>query len=296
MNIIFLGTSAMVPTKDRNHSGIYLEYRGEGILFDCGEGIQRQLKLAGITPTKIKQICISHWHGDHVLGLPGLLLTLGSCDYTSCLRLYGPTGSKNYLKNMLTGFAEKISIDVEIIEVSTGTIYDGSDYSLECTKLEHSIPCIGFAFHEKDRRRINVSFVRKLGIPDGPLLGKLQNGKSVEWKGKKVDVNEATRIIKGKRIVYIGDTVPCANAQKLAKNADILIAEATHSDEIEDKAEAYGHMTAKQTAMLASESEVKKLIMTHFSQRYKTVDMLLEEAKTIFPKTECAYDFMKVKI
>ncbi|PIO08985.1 ribonuclease [Candidatus Woesearchaeota archaeon CG08_land_8_20_14_0_20_43_7] len=275
---------------------MYLEFNGEGILFDCGEGIQRQFKIAGIAPTKIRRICITHWHGDHVLGLPGLLLTLGACGYTGVLHLYGPSGSKEYLGNMMSGFAEKISIDVEVHEIAQGMIFENDLYMLSCAPLEHSIECFGFSFIEKDRRRIIVPFIRKLGIPDGPLLGKLQRGIDVVWEGKNITVDEATRVVHGKKVVYIGDTLFCNSAVGLSLDADLLITEATLSDTIEEKAENYKHMTAKQAAMLANHANAKKLIITHFSQRYKTMEVLEEEAQTVFANTQCAYDFLKIKI
>lgn len=297
MQLTFLGTTAMVPTKDRNHAGIYLDYKGCGILFDCGEGIQRQIRIAGLKPSKLKQIFISHWHGDHVLGLPGLLQTLVWQDFDRTLKIYGPKGSKKYFDHMMKGFNSGAIVPVEIIEIEKdGTVYNGTDYSVKAFKLSHSDLCYGFRLVEKDRRRIHIDHVRKLGIPDGPLLGKLQDGKDVTFKGKKVKVDEATYMVKGKIIGYVADTEGCLNASKIVEGADIAIMEATLLGNKEDKAEEYKHMTAQQSAQIASQADVKKLILTHFSQRYKSTEDLQEEAREIFPETECAYDFMKVKV
>lgn len=297
MQITFLGTSAMVPTKERNHPGFLLSYKDQGILFDCGENIQRQLKIEGISPAKITKILISHWHGDHVLGLPGLIQTLGNGDYEKTLKIYGPEGTKEFMKNMFKAFIfDKKLIDIEIEEVKEGIFFENRDFRLEALEMEHGIKTVGYSFVEKEKRKINLAFVKKLGIPDGPLLGKLQSNKIITWKGRKVTPKEATYVVGGKKLTYIPDTLPCKNCVELAKDADVLVCEATYTSELEDKAEEYRHLTAKQAAMIANQADVKKLILTHFSQRYKNTHDLEEDAKTYFDNVLCAKDFMKIKI
>jgi ribonuclease Z len=296
MQIQFLGTSCAKPTKERNHSAIFLSYGSDGLLFDCGEGTQRQLTIAGIKPTKINKIFISHWHGDHVLGLPGLIQTLGISEYDKKLKIYGPVGTKEYFSHIFKASYFEERIEVEVTEVSSGKFYDGENYSIEAEELEHGINTIGFRFIEKDRRRINLSVVKKLGIPDGPLLGELQDGKTIEWKGKKVTPKEATTIVSGKIICYLPDSVPSANSLKLAKDADILISESTYASNMEDKAEAYKHMTSKQCAMIANQANAKELILAHFSTRYKDTNELVEDAKDTFNKVVAAKDFMKINL
>lgn len=296
MELVFLGTSTMVPTKDRNNSAVLLRYRTHGLLFDCGENTQRQLKIAGISANKITKVLLSHWHGDHVLGLPGLIQTMGTQDYDKPLEVYGPEGTSEHMKHLFKLGIFKTRVQTVIQEVNSGKFFENNDFILEARELKHTAPCVGFSFLEKDRRRINMAFIKKLGIPQGPLLGKLQKGKDIVFKGKKVKADEATRMVRGKKIVYIVDTTFCQNCIELAKDADILICEATYAGDLDAKADEYQHMTAKQAASIANRANVKKLILTHFSQRYKTTEKILEDAKTYFENVVCAYDFMKVKV
>jgi ribonuclease Z len=295
MDVVFLGTSCMVPTKDRNHQGILINHKEEGVLVDCGEGIQRQFRIADIKPTKISVILISHWHGDHVLGLPGLLQTLNASGYEKKLKIFGPKGTKEHFEQMFKAFSFTLSFENEINEIKESVI-ELKDLVINSLPLDHGIPCLGYSIQEKDVRRIRVPFVKKIGLPDGPLLGELQENKTIVWKGKKVSPEEATYVVKGKKVAVVLDTSLCNSAVELAKGSDLLIAEAVYGKELFNKSEEYKHMTAHQAAELASKSGSKKLILTHFSQRYKTTDLLVEEAKTVFSNTVPAYDFMKTKL
>lgn len=296
-NIVFLGTSSMVPTKDRSHSAILVEHAKDNILMDCGEGTQRQMKIAGVDMNRITKILISHWHGDHVLGLGGLIQTLASQQYVGTLKLYGPIGTKKYMESMVKGFAFDNRLELEVIEVSKdGIIAEEEDYVIEARELEHSIRCFGYALIEKDKRRMDLAVLKKLGIPQGPLLGKLQRGEDITVKGKKISVDEATILVKGKKLSYVADTVPCNGAIALSKDADLMICESTLATHKEEKAEEYKHMTAKQAGLLANQASAKKLVLTHFSQRYKDTKDLEEEAKDVFANTVAAYDFMKIKV
>ncbi len=295
MEIVFLGTSCMVPTKERNHQGIFLMHNGEGVLVDCGEGIQRQMKIADIKPSKISAILISHWHGDHVLGLPGLLQTLNASDYEKKLQIFGPKGTKEYFEHMFKAFSFNIAFEHTISEIDEGVI-ELKEMRIEVKKLEHGVPMLGFAVTENDKRRIKPIAVKNLGIPEGPLLGELQNNKDIVWKGKKITPEETTYVVKGKKIAIILDTILCENAYVLSKNADLLICEASYTSDLEKKAEEYKHLTAKQAGQIASMSGVKQLILTHLSQRYKTPEETTEDAKLVFDNTKVAFDFMKLKV
>lgn len=296
-NITFLGTSSMVPTKDRNHSSIYLEYDGKATLIDCGEGTQRQIRLAGLKPSKIKRLLITHWHGDHTLGIPGLIITLGNSDFTGKLEIYGPEGSKEHMNQIMKAFAFECKVDFRVHEIEKdGEFYSNSKYSVEAYKLDHKVPSIGYRFIEKSKRKINKTFVTKMGIPDGPLLGKLQRGQNVEWKGKEIKVSEATKMSKGKIVGFMLDTGLCDNCKVIAKNANLFIGEATHTSSLKEKAESSKHMTAKDTAIVAKEAGAKKLILTHLSQRYKTPEKILNDAKEEFEKVIVAEDFLKVRV
>jgi len=297
--ITFLGTGCMQPTKTRNHAGVLLSYKKENILFDCGEGIQRQMRIAGVKPAKITRLCITHWHGDHVFGIPGMLSSMGADrmgqDEEQVLHIYGPKGSKVYLTNMFKSFAAKDIIPYEVHEVSAGKAYEDEDFILEVQKLEHSVPCIGYSFREKDKLRIDVVKANKLGL-EGPILGKLQQGKDIMLKGKKIKARDVTYATLGKKISYVTDTVPCKGADILAKDADLLICEGTHLDEIREKSEKSRHMTVRQAALIASENNVQKLVITHISQRYKMSSEIIEEARMYFDSSVVAEDFMKIKV
>lgn len=286
----------MVPTKERNQSGILVSYGSENILVDCGEGTQRQLKVAGIKIVKITKILISHWHGDHILGLPGLIQSMSASDYGEKLRVYGPEGTKSFMKKMFQAFVFDRKIDIEVDEVKSGRFFGSKDLVLEAQPLEHNIETLGYNIIENDRRKINLAFTKKLGIPEGPLLGKLQEGGDIVWKGKKVNATKATILIKGKKLTIINDTLPCKGADLLAKDADILVCEATYSSKLEKKSEEYMHMTAKQAAELANRTSAKKLILTHFSARYKDTYELEEDARNYFDNVLCANDFMKITL
>jgi len=296
INITFLGTSAMVPTKERNHSAIFLSFKNHGLLLDCGEGTQRQFKIAEIKLTKITKILISHWHGDHVLGLPGLIQTTSALQHDEEIEIYGPKGIKKYMKKMFEAFIFDNKIKLKIIELKEGVFFENNEFILEAHELDHKIHTLGFKFIEKDRRRIKVKKTQELGIKEGPLMGKLQRGENIKVQGKIINVKDVTYVVKGKTIGYISDTVFCNGCIDIAKNCDLLITEGTYVETEQEKAEKYKHMTAKQAAMIAHKAEVGKLILTHVSQRYKDSSIIEKEAKDIFPDTRLAYDFMKVKL
>jgi len=284
----------MVPTAERNHQSIFIEENGQGFLFDCGEGTQRQMKIIGIKPTKINNIFISHWHGDHVLGLPGLLQTLSASEYESKLRIYGPKDTIKRFEDMFSAFNFTLSFEYEIKEIKN-EIINFRDVIIESRELDHGVPCIGFSIKEKDKIKIKTDVIKKLKIPEGPLLGKLQEGENIVFNGKKISPKDTTYSVPGKKVSIILDTLPCKNADALASGSDILISEAVYLTDLDNKAIENKHMTAKQAAELASRCDVKKLVLTHFSQRYKTTEEILEEARNIFDNTIAAYDLLKIK-
>ena len=286
----------MVPTKERNHQALFIQHKEEGFLVDCGEGTQRQLKIAGIKPTKISKIFISHWHGDHVFGLPGLLQTLNASEYDKKLEIFGPEGTKKRFEQLFSTFSLKLMFPLHINDITKDPKLDFKDVIVYAKKLKHSIVCLGYAFIEKDRRRINKKYIKKQGLPEGPLLGKLQNNNTIKWKNKTISPKDATYIVKGKKVAVVLDTLPCKNAIRLAEGADLLVTEAVYDSSLLKKAKENKHMTAKQAAKLASQNNVEKLVITHFSQRYKTPELLLKESKSIFKNTLAAKDFMSFKV
>jgi len=300
MEITMLGTSCMVPTKERNVQAIYVDFKGGGILFDCGEGTQRQMNIAGINRNKIRKILLTHWHGDHVSGLIGLLQTMSNNENPQKVFIFGPRETKERIAHLLRAVSfENNRIELEIKELNPDgveKIFDNEDYFIEAAYLEHKLPCLGFSLVEKDKRKINMVKAKKLGLREGPLIGKLQSGKSVSFKGQTISPDDVSHMQKGKKLSIILDTLPCKNAYELAKEADLLIAESAYTSEMEEKSLEYKHMTTKQAALIATTANVKKLIITHFSQRYKTNKELEEEIKTFFQNSQAAYDFMSIKL
>ncbi len=285
----------MFPTIERNHTGILLNYSSENILFDCGENIQRQLRIAKISPTKITKILLTHLHGDHILGLPGLIFTLESSNYSKTLEIYGPKGTKLFFKKMMQLY-KLDEIKIKITEINKKIFLKTKEFNLEAYPLKHNIPCLAYSFIENPKRRINLSYLKKFNLTQNPILGKLQQGKDIIYKGKKIKAKDATYLIPGKKITLILDTIPCPNCIKAAKNSDLLIAEATFSDELKEKARLFKHLTAAQSAQIAKSSKSKKLILTHFSQRYKDVKKLELEARKIFKNTILAHDFLEINL
>ncbi len=296
MEIIILGTASMMPTKDRNHAAFLVYHEKDSLLFDCGEGTQRQMKIAKIDMNRINKIFISHWHGDHVLGLPGIIQTLGAQNYDKTLKIFGPKGTKKHFEHMMKAFEFDNHVDIEVNECSSGTVYKCTEYRIECMEMDHRIPTVGFSIVESPKRKMNVSFMKKMKIPAGPKWNKLQKGENIIFEGRKITADEATTLLSGKKLTYVPDTKFCTNAVKLAEDADLLISDSTFLSEKEEMAEDYHHLTSKQAAQIASKANVKKLILAHFSQRYKSTEDLEEEAKEIFQNTKAAYDFMKIKV
>lgn len=294
MKITFLGTSAMLPTKERNPNAIFISCNNEGILIDCAEGTQRQLRYAGISPTKVTKLLITHWHGDHVLGIPGLMQSLGASNYTKKLEIYGPKGSKNFFKNMMNGLAFKSRIKYELKEIENKKFFENDDFYLEAENVKHSITCLSYNFIEKDKLKINIDYTKKFNLIRHPLLGELQRGKDIVYQGKKIKVKDATIVKKGKKISFILDTYYDKKLVSIAKNADLLICESTwiERDKLIDKE----HLSAKDSSLLAKRAKVKRLILTHFSQRYKNLDEMLKEAKKEFNNVELAQDLMNLEI
>ena len=290
MKIVFLGTSSMQPTRERNLTSIYVNYDKEHLLFDCGEGTQRQMKYANLKPTSITRIFITHFHADHVLGLAGLMRNLGANDYNKTLHIFGPSGLEKFFDNMMNSAYYTPNVKVKLIEIKDNMKITFEKFIVKVFKLEHTVPSFGYRIEEKDKRKINLEYTSKFGLTQHPLLGDLQNGKDIIWEGKKITVARATKLVKGKVLSIILDTGYCNKAIEAAKNADLLISESTFLNEHEDKAKEFKHLTAKQAAIIAKKAKAKKLVLTHFSQRYKDVNLAKKEAEVIFKNVEVAND------
>jgi len=293
--IIFLGTSQAIPTATRNHTAILLRYKNENILIDCGEGTQRQFRKAKINPCKLTRILITHWHGDHVLGLPGLFQTLVLNGYKKTLHIYGPKGTKKYIKELSKFFPIK-RLKIETKEIK-GKFLNTPDFEISALPLQHGCPCNGYIFKEKHKMRINKTKLKKLKIKDKSKIAQLAKGKPIKINKKTINPSQLTYKQPSRKIAFILDTKLTSNANKLAQNSKLLITEATYSKNQKNLAKKYGHLTAEQAAKIAKKAKVKKLILTHISQRYEFKEkILLKEAKKIFPNTTIAKDFMKVEV
>ena len=222
--------------------------------------------------------------------------TLGISEYDKTLRIYGPKGTKKYFEHLIKSLEFEQRIEVEVKELENEDSVNSKKYKVKAYKVDHSLNTLGYRFIEKDKRRIRVDIIKKLGIPEGPLLGELQDGKTITYKGKKITPEQATNIVKGKIIAYVPDSIQGENTLKIAEDADILICDSTFSDALRKKAEEHMHLTAKQAAFIASQANAKQLILTHFSTRYKNTDELRQEAEEVFPNVICAEDFMKINL
>jgi ribonuclease Z len=299
MDITFLGTSTSAPTKTRNHPGIHVKFLNHNFLWDCGEGTQRQMILAGISPYKVSQIFITHVHGDHLLGVGGLLQTQGFLGRKEPLTIFGPKGIKKYV-DFFAGWEYSFrDFEIHVKEIKEGLVYEDEDFKMTAFKAEHSYcPNYGYIFEEKVEVNLDKEKLKRLGLEGNPLNKELKGIGKVHWKGKTIYLKDVSKPIrKGIRLVYTGDSTPCDEIVKAAKGADVLIAEATFAEELKEKAHDYGHMTAKDAARIAKKAGVKKLILTHISPRYDDNPKVLEkEAREIFRNTDIASDFMKIEV
>jgi len=296
INLTFLGTSDAIPSARRNHPAILLNYNEENILVDCGEGTQRQFRKAELNPNKVTRILITHWHGDHVLGIPGLLQTLSLGGYNKTLFIYGPKGTKYFMNNLLRTFVfvENYKIQVEEVE---GVFFRGKDFYLEAKPMTHSTPCNAYCFVKTGQLRIDKAKLKKYKLPEGPLLKDLKFGKSIKYEGKTYKAKDLTYLEEGKKISFILDSSINDKMVSFVKDSDILITESSFTSELQDLAKEYGHLTAKQAGEIAKKSKSKELILTHISSRYdKNPKIVLDDAKKVFKNSKMVQDLDRFEI
>lgn len=304
VNFIFLGTGAGVPAKARNVSSIalqLLEERRATWLFDCGEATQHQILRTSVKPSKIEKIFITHLHGDHIFGLPGLLGSRSFQGGTAELTVYGPKGIKQYIMTSLQVSGTHLKYDLHIVEIEEGIVFEDDSFTVEALKLEHGIASYGYRIVERDRPgELQVKALQQLGVKPGPIFKKIKDGERVELDdGTIIDGRDFVgEPKKGQVIAILGDTRTCENSVKLARECDYLIHEATFAADSGEMAYEFNHSTTAQAAEIAVKAKAKHLILTHISSRYmkEDTDMLLQEAKDIFPHTIIAEDLMVVDI
>jgi len=311
VNITFLGTSSGVPTLTRNVSSLALKLTqsSEVWLFDCGEGTQHQIIKSNIKSSQIKKIFITHMHGDHIYGLPGLLATLGLSGNSNGIEIYGPSELRNFITSTLNSSYCKLSFPLHFIEVEDYAsqnkfLYESEKVKVNCACLKHRLPAYGYRVSEKDKPGIfDIKKAEYLKIPPGPIYAELQKGKKVDLgDGRSFNGKEFCGTPrKGESFVYCTDTVFSKSAVSLSKNADLLVHESTFSKEDEKMAYEKLHSTTIMAAKTALLSNTKKLIITHISPRYNkrssiTPSDLLKEAQKIFPNTYLAKDFLTAEI
>jgi ribonuclease Z len=295
MKITFLGTSGSTPTKERGMPSVALEHDGEIFLFDCGEGAQRQMMNYGVNISRIKAIFVTHTHGDHIIGIAGLLRTMALYKRTAPLCIYVPKGEESKIKVLITFDRALIQYGIEIVGIGTGTVYKGKDFSIEAFRLNHSIPTLGYAFRETDKLKFNKAKSSALGL-EGMMFKEIEKKGMVKIGNKTVKLKEVTSIKKGRCVVYATDTRPTASTVKASTGADILIHETSFSKDLLSHAKERYHSTAEEAAQVAKKARCKRLFLFHMSARYKDATPLLKEARQIFNNTEVSKDGMQVSL
>ncbi len=297
--VIFLGTAGSVPTPKRSLPAIVVQRKDELLVFDCGEGVQRQMIQAGVGFHRKTKIFVTHLHGDHLLGLPGLLQTMSLLDRERKLEIYGPPGTEAFVNAIQQTVQFSLTFQLEVSDIKNSVLCKEKEYEILTVWADHVVPSLAYALIEKPRPgKFNPKKAKALGIPEGPLWSKLQQGSAIKLpNGRVVKSKEVLGPPRrGRKVVYSGDTRPTEKIVELAQNADLLIHDGTFDDELTERANEDGHSTASQAAEIANKARVNLLILTHISARYKNPEVLLEEARKIFPKTDIAEDFMKVNL
>lgn len=299
IRVTFLGTAAARPTVGRNVSALSVQREGDIMLFDCGEGTQRQMMRYG-TGFTLSAIFITHMHADHFLGLTGLLRTLGLQGRTEALPIYGPRRSGRVLEQAVHLGMDRVSFPVTVREVEPGERVERGDWGIEAFAVQHGVRAVGYALQEDDRLgRFDVEKARALGVPEGPSFGRLHRGESVEsTDGQMVHPDDVVGAARpGRRVVYTGDTRPAASVLEAARGADLLIHDATFLREDAERAHETHHSTAEGAATLARDAGARQLALTHLSARYAELPHLAEaEARAVFPNTVAAYDGLSIEV
>ncbi len=298
MQIVFLGTGGSWPSPERNVSSVAVKRGSDVILFDCGEGTQRQLMSSPVSFMQISKIFITHFHGDHFLGLPGLVQSMSLNDRKERLQIYGPEGTKLLVGMLIQLGYFAPTYEVVVTDLAPGDVLKFDDHSITVGQAEHNVPTIFYVMEENPRPgKFDKPKALELGIPEGPLFSKLQKGETVEHDGHTFTPDMVLGPPrKGRKLVYTGDTAPCEAVVELAKDCDVLIHDSTSAAELEEKANSYGHSSSRQAAETAKKANADKLFLTHISPRYEDTVQLEKDAIEIFENSEVATDFLVYEI
>ena len=294
--LVVFGNASQVPTRSRTHNGYLLCFDSHGFLFDPGEGTQRQLIFAGVPARRITRIFISHFHGDHCLGLPGIIQRLGLDEVKHPVTVHFPASGRVYFDRLKA--ASIFKSDVEIIAApveSDGVIFEDEKLIVTAARLDHSVPCYGYRIEEKPSYRIDPARAKQVGLA-GPQIGALIRGEEVALEGTAIRLSDIGTPRKGQSFAYVLDTRPCEGANTLAHGADMVLTETTYLDSEQELAGAYGHSTVGDAVRLAKEANVKRLVLTHFSQRYQDLDLFLEEAGKHHPDVHLAQSGVRIPL
>ncbi len=292
-DLVILGCSSQHPTRLRNHGAYFLRWNGEGFLFDPGEGTQRQFIFAEISPPAVTRILISHFHGDHCLGLGSMLMRLNIDRVTHPIHCYYPASGKTYFDRLRYGTAYHSTIEVIEHPISeAGVVQDDGAFKIEAAFLDHGIDNVAYRITEPDTIKFDKEKLKAKGIK-GPLVKELEEKKTLTIDGKTVTLDEVSWVRPGDVFAFVLDTRYCQNAIDISKDAKMLLCESTYLEEHKHLAASYQHLTAKEAATIAKKAGAERLILTHFSARYRDLSEFEKEAREIFPNTYVADDFKR---
>ncbi|MDX9720764.1 MAG: ribonuclease Z [Myxococcota bacterium] len=294
--LVVLGTSSQVPTRYRNHNAYLLRWDEEGFLFDPGEGTQRQFILAEVAASAITRICITHFHGDHCLGLAGIVQRLSLDKVAHEVHCYYPGSGQGYFERLRRAsiYQGHVSLKAHPLE-APGLVFENRKIELRSAKLQHGVDTYGYRLQERDDCTMLPEKLAELGVK-GPAIGQLKRDGWIELDGRTIRLDEVSVEKKGQSMAFVMDTRLCDSCFELAKDVDLLVCEATYLSSEEREAREHGHMTAAQAARLAAECGVRQLVISHFSQRYPSASAFLAEAQAIFPATIAARDLERVVV
>ena len=298
MRLVFLGTSGAMPTENRGLSCICLVREGEVLMFDAGEASQIAFMKSGLGWNKKMKIFVTHMHGDHVLGILGLLQTMAMKNRTEPIEIYGPTGIDEFISANIKILNFGLTFPVLITVINQGKVFESEKYVIYSCKANHSISAFSYMFQEKDKPgKFHPDSAKKLNIPEGKLWNELQNGKNIQLDGRIIKPEQVLGVKRrGKKIGISGDTIPTKELEEFFKDCDYLVFDSTFLEEVKEKAAETFHSTAYQAATLAKKANVKNLILTHFSARYKDETKSLEEARQVHDSVIAAKDLLEIEI